>query len=103
MAIRTCPGAFRTGGRLPEELVERSRVPDECPELADLAVSDPEELDPVLIEDFVAPNMVIVDEHRHEVVAGHHLADVDREVGRAANPRLAEEPHHLLQTILVAC
>jgi hypothetical protein len=36
------------GGRSLEELVECSRVPGECPELADLVASDPEELDPVV-------------------------------------------------------
>src|SRR5438067_12311603 len=92
-----------TGGRLSEEIVECSGVPDKRPELADLAAIESEELDSVLIEDFIPPYMMVVDEHGHEVIARRHLADIDREVGRPKNPGLAEEPDDLFQTLLVAC
>src|SRR5437868_15372654 len=89
--------------RLSEKFVECSRVPDERPELGDLAARESEELDSILIEDLIAPHMVIVDKHRYEVIAGHDVAGVDREVGRATDSSLAEERNNLVQALLVAC
>src|SRR5207302_9385887 len=89
--------------RLSEELVECSRIPDKRPELTDLAATDSEELDSVLIKDFLTPHVVIVDEHGHEVAAGHDFADVKREVGLVRRaPGLAEEPDHLSRSLLIA-